>query len=131
MAKSQLSRLRDSLLQRMNIKQNPKKFPRFLALPPELRNIIYTLALTYKESTRIFILHHYERDRKGRPLQGTSTSLHIVFPPLLHASRQVRTDALGLFFAMDTFRLVITPPLVCGVTRSHYSLVNLQNLSTT
>jgi hypothetical protein len=67
---------------------------RFLSLPPELRNEIYRLALT--KPGRIWFLcgtHHFDK--------------HAV-PPLLQVCRQIRDEALPIYFGGNSFSFFIT-----------------------
>ena len=64
---------------------------RLLKLPAELRNAIYTLALSFDEDIMVSTVHKLRR------------------PALLKTCKQIRAEATLLYFSSTTFHLVISP----------------------
>ena len=70
--------------------EDSREFPRFLELPPELRNAVYVF---------------YFKDLKVVPQRFSQ-------PPLCTVSRELRAESLGLFYEHSTFSLSMTRPLL-------------------
>ncbi|KXS99819.1 hypothetical protein AC578_8882 [Pseudocercospora eumusae] len=76
---------RDVLIKRLMLADDNRKFPRFMELPPELRNSIYEL-----------VMADYPK-----PLTNPAQ------PPLALVSRQVRKEALSTFYTCCSFQIVL------------------------
>jgi hypothetical protein len=76
-----------------------RQFPKFLELPPELRNRVYTLY--FKSLGRV--------------------PPRFVLPPLCRASRQLRMESTALFFEHSTFVITLRSISQPFCARLHYS----------
>ncbi|KAJ9623677.1 hypothetical protein H2203_005939 [Taxawa tesnikishii (nom. ined.)] len=68
----------------------------FLRLPPELRNNIYSILLRHSED---------DDAAKPAPIAMTDDVLGVYDSPLFLVSRQVRQEALSMYYSLNTFSL--------------------------
>ncbi|KAH9831078.1 hypothetical protein Tdes44962_MAKER02156 [Teratosphaeria destructans] len=92
-----------------------QRCPRLLALPAELRNTIYELALAPVGGLRIAI-----------PPSG-----HLPRPALLKVCKQITTEASGLYYSVHTFSSPMTPaPLNVFIWISHLQAEERKHIAT-
>lgn len=80
--------------------------PSFLDLPPELRNVIYELALTHDLP---FSIKGIYPDYHGH---GATTTLKRKHLALTQVNRQLRTEALPIFYSSNSFTICLQPVCV-------------------
>ncbi|KAK4548825.1 hypothetical protein LTR36_008598 [Oleoguttula mirabilis] len=80
-----------------------------LALPPELRNVIYYLALSTTKTTAELARVPFYTPISFRH-EVVIDLAHAKPPTLLLACHQIRTEALPIYFANNVFRIRTRPP---------------------
>ncbi|KAK3652162.1 hypothetical protein LTR56_005293 [Elasticomyces elasticus] len=86
----------------------------FLDLPSELRNMIYELTVTTADQRVLYTGHiHSWCDlvpyglKPAHPWKIYPTGLDAHQPPITRVSRQLRNETLGMFYAANTFAIVL------------------------
>ncbi|KAK5721852.1 hypothetical protein LTR15_006445 [Elasticomyces elasticus] len=104
-----------------NSNQNTTNFP-FLRLPPELRNMIYELALPMHQS----YVPIAPSAPEAHAIVALSCFRPIAVPALLATSRTIRTEALPIFYGNNTFILDLGEDRAEGDEKQFRSLAWLE-----